>query len=148
MSELRDFYVDKIGHEPQKLEVSSWYLSELSLHAALEIDNYLIGRNRDFSHTRELTQILGMYRLYDTDTALTVSSFPYLPLWRVVKQNSEKEIKQYSELALEMKLLQSELHDVPTNSPQLPTLRSFLVDLSREFSRAQDKYELSRRMVA
>ena len=70
----------------------------------------------------------------DTDTALTEPNFPYLPLWRAVRRNSDKDIRWMSELALEMRLLRSELGDVPANSKKLEELHSLLCDFSREFS--------------
>ena len=45
-----------------------------------------------------------------------------------------------SELALEMKLLRSELEDIPVNSKRLEELRSLLCDLSREFFNEQHNY--------
>ncbi len=90
MSELRNFYVEKMGHNPERLENSLWYLSELASQGAIEIDNYLLERNYDFSHVREFAEILGKYQLKYTDTALTEPHFPYLPLWRAVRKNSEK----------------------------------------------------------
>lgn len=42
MTDLKDFYVDEIGHDYNRIKNSCWYLSELSLESAIEIDNYLI----------------------------------------------------------------------------------------------------------
>lgn len=148
MSELRDFYVEKMRYSPERLDNSLWYLSELASRGAIEIDNYLLGRNHDFSHVQEWAEILGNYQLKDTDTALTEPNFPYLPFWRAVRKNSEKDIKQYSELALEIRLLKSELGDVPANSKILEELRSLMVDFSREFSNEQYRYDSPHRLVA
>jgi len=140
MSELKDFYVEKIGHDYNRIENSLWYLSELTLHGATEVDNYILGRNHNFSHVQELAVILRKYQLKDTDTALTGPHFPYLPLWRAIRKNSDKDIRRMSELALEMKLLRSELEDIPVNSKRLEELRSLLCDLSREFFNEQHNY--------
>ena len=148
MSELRDFYVEKIGHNYDRIENSLWYLSELALRGAIEVDNYLIGRNHDFSHVQEFAGILEKYQLQDTDTVLTEPHFPYLPLWRAVRKNSDKEIRHYSELALEMRLLRYELKDVPANSKRLEELRSLLCNFSREFSNEQHQYNYPHRLVA
>jgi len=148
MSELKGFYVEKICHDYDRVENSLWYLSELSLHGAIEIDNHLLGRNHDFSHVQELAGILEKYQLKDTDTALTELHFPYLPLWKAVRKNSDKDIRWMSELALEMRLLRSELKDVPTNSKRLEELSSLLCDLSREFSNEQYQYNYPNRLVA
>jgi len=134
MGELKDFCVKKINHDYDRIENSLWYLSKLFLWGAIEIDNYLLGRNYDFNHVRELAGILEKYQLKDTDTALTEPNFPYLPLWRAVRRNSDKDIRWMSELALEMRLLRSELGDVPANSKKLEELHSLLCDFSREFS--------------
>jgi len=148
MSELKDFYVEKIGHDYDRIENSLWYLSELSLHGAIEIDNYLLERNRDFSHVQELAGILEKYQLKDTDTVLTEPHFPYLPLWRAVRKNADKDIRWMSELALEMMLLRSELGDVPANSKRLEELRSLLCDFSRYFSSEQHQYNPPNLLVA
>ena len=71
MTELKDFYVEKIGHDSARIENSLWYLSELALRGAIEIDDYLLGRTHDFGHVQELAEILGKYQLRDTDTVLT-----------------------------------------------------------------------------
>jgi len=148
MSKLKDFYVGKMGLEYARIENSLWYLSKLALHGAMEISNCLLGRNHDFSHVQELAGILEKYQLKDTDTCLTEPNFPYLPLWRAIKKNSDKEIKYSSELALEMRLLKSELKDVPANSKRLDELHSLLLDFSREFSNEQDQYDYPNRLVA
>jgi len=148
MSELKDFYVEKIGHDYDRIENSLWYLSELALHGAIEIDNYLLGRNHDFSHVRELAGILEKYQLKDTDTFLTEPYFPYSPLWKAVRKNSDKDIRSISEFALEMRLLRSELENVPANSKRLKELCSLFCDFSREFSNEQHQYNYPYRLVA
>ncbi len=148
MSELKDFNVKKIGHDYDRIENSLWYLSELTLRGAIEIDNYLLGRNHDFDHVQELTGILQKYQLKDTDTILTEPHFPYLPLWRAVRKNSDKNISRIPDLALEMRLLRSELEDVPVSSKRLEELRSLLCDFSREFSYEQQQYNHLYQLVA
>ena len=102
----------KEGHDYAQLENSLWYLSELALRGAEEIDNYRLGKITDFSHLQEFTGILSRYQLKDTDNALTKPNFLYLPLWRAFRNNSCKEIMNYSELALEMRLFRYELEDI------------------------------------
>ena len=137
MSELKEFYVKKIGHDYNRIKNSPWYLSKLALQGAIEIDNFLLGRNHDFSHVQEFAGILEEYQLKDTDTAFNEPNFPYLPLWMAVRKNSDKDIRKMPELALEMRLFRFELKDVPSNSDKLKELRSFLSDLSREFFNEQ-----------
>lgn len=147
MSELKEFYVKKIGHDYNGIKNSLWYLSKLALRGAIEIDNFLLGRNHDFSHVQEFAEILEEYQLKDTDTAINEPNFPYLPLWMAVRKNSDKDIRKMQELALEMRLLRFELEDVPANSKKLKEFRSFLNDLSIEFSNEHQNYS-SHRLVA
>ncbi len=121
-----------------RMESSLGYLSLLALDGAIEIDNYLLGRNSDFSHVHEFAEILEKYQLKDTDTALSEPYFPYLSLWRSMRKNSDKMVQFHSELALEMRLLRSELENIPANPQKLKELRSLLCDLSREFSYEQN----------
>jgi hypothetical protein len=134
MSELRNFHVEEMGQKYDRIENSLWYLSELALRGATEIDNYLIERDNDFSHVQELAEILRKYELKNTDTFFTAPRFPYTSFWKVIKKDSNKEIRTLPELALEMKLLRSELETVPKNSERLKEIISFLCDCSQEFS--------------
>ena len=147
MSELKKFYVKEVGHEYDRIESSSWYLAELALHGAIEIDNHILGRNHDFCHIQELAEILGKYQLKDTDTALTEPNFPYLPFWRAFRKNSEKDIRWLSELALEMRLLRPELNDI-SNSKRLEELRNLLCSLSSELSNWQWQNNYPLRLAA
>jgi len=137
MSKLKDFYVEKMGHDYNRIENSPWYLSQLALRGAIEVDNHLLGRSQNFSHVQELVGILEKYQLKDTDTALTEPIFPYLPILRVIRKSSDKNLRWMSELALEMRLLRSELGDIPDNSKRLEELRSLLCDFSKEFFNEQ-----------
>lgn len=132
MSKLKELYVGKIGHDYERIRTESWYLSQLALEGALEIDSYLQGKNNNFSHAQELTDILEKYKLKDNDTCFTEPYFPYLPLWRTMRKSSDKDLRTYSELALEIKLFVSELKCIP-NSNNLEEVSSVLCDLSREF---------------
>src|SRR3989338_4231329 len=141
MTELKDFYVGKIGQDSDEIKKTPRYLSLLALDGAIEIDNYLLKRNHDFGQVQELAGILEKYQLKDIDTALTEPNFPYLTLWRAVIKNSDKNIRHISELALEMRLLRSELEVVPANSKRLEELRSLLCNFSRECSKEQEQYQ-------
>ena len=141
----KDFYVTKIGHDYNRIKNSVWYLSELSITSAIELDNYIIGRNKNFEHLAELSTIFEEYKLKDTDNALTEPLFPFMPLMRAIEKISQKKIKYYSELALNFNLLNLELKNVPRNFNMLGELRSFLCDFSRELS--LEKYNLGYRLV-
>ena len=134
MSSLKERYVEKIGYDYERIKTEPWYLAQLALEGALEIDFYLLGKNNDFSHVQELADILREYQLKDSDNALTCPYFPYLPIWRAMKKDSDKNIGKYSGLALEMRLLNAELNDIPFKANRIKELSSFLCDLSREFS--------------
>jgi hypothetical protein len=146
MSKLRDLYID-VGNDPERFESSTWYLAELSLRSATEIDNYLLEKDPGFGHTEELIGILERYQLKDTDNWRTERLFPYTALRRVMKRGSEKELRYYSELALEMRLLRSELEGVPgADREKLEGLRSLLLEMSRGFS--DEDYRVGPRRLA
>jgi len=102
MSELKDFYVKEMGYDYGRIENSLWYLSELSVRGAVEIDNYILGRNHNFEHVQELTSILEKYPLKDSDTALTAPHFPYLPVTRAVQKDSDTQHDAYAQIDLGM----------------------------------------------
>src|SRR3989344_4333493 len=134
MSRLKDFYVNEMKHDYNRIQNSVWYLSELSLRSAIEIDNYIIGKDKNFEETKELAEIFEKYKLKDTDNVLTEPIFPFSSLIKSMIKSSQKEIGNYSELALNINLLNLELKNVPTNFNMLKELRSFLCDFSRELS--------------
>jgi hypothetical protein len=134
MIKLKDFYTKKCGYDYNQIENSPLYLSELADMGVIEIDSYLFNnKNNDFSNVQELAGILKKSQLKDTDNDYASSVFPYHPFWKAIKKNSDKDIKHFSELALEMRLLRSELNDIPSNPEKLKELRSALNELSREF---------------
>lgn len=90
-----------------------------------------------------MAQILRDYQLKDADTALTMPNFPYFALLRVAQKNSNKSLRKYSELALEMNLLRLELGNIKT-SKNPEQIRSILLDFSNEFSNEQFRYILPR----
>ncbi|MEK6852899.1 MAG: hypothetical protein AABX59_03385 [Nanoarchaeota archaeon] len=147
MKTLKDFFLPhglELGQ--LRLETRLYYLSSLSILSAIELDNFVKGKSDDFSNTQKLTEIIDKYQLKDSDTALTVPhEFPYLTLGKVIRRDSNKKIEWFSELALEMKLLSYELHDIPHSSIQkLAHLRKFLTDFSKELSSERamwDSYE-------
>ena len=109
-------------------------ITKVSIHAALEIDNYLIGRNNNFDSVKSLTKLFeensikSPYTVRDGSGSLGF----YLMLKEVFEKDSDKEINHVSELALEMKLLQSEFNFIPNLSKEkLEYLRSVCLDLSK-----------------
>jgi hypothetical protein len=147
MSELRDMYI-QLGSNIEQLETSPDYLADLAIRGATETDNYLLGRNKDFGHVRELAEILKKHQLKDTDDALSISEFPYIPLWRAMSRDGPKKITDFAELALEMRLLRAELGSIPADSNRLEEMRAFLCVLAREFSSDEHSVYAPRRMAS
>lgn len=148
MSEAKDFYVKKMGHEYDRIENASWYLADIASRGAVEISNHLIRQENNFSHVGELTEILTKYQPKDGDTFVTAPRFPYLAVWEAVRKDSDKEVRRISDLALEMRLLAAELGDIPQNPENSEKLMHVLVDLSREFLSDQQKKICRYRLVA
>jgi hypothetical protein len=140
MSELKDLYTKTIKHDYNEIKHSPWYLAALTIRGAIEIDNHILRRNNDFSHIQELAKILEEYQLQDTDKAPTETHFPYLTFWKATQRKSDKKIKNHSELALEIRLLKSELEDIPTNPKRLEKLSSFLCDFSTELLSTEQRH--------
>ena len=116
----------------------------LASEAAVDIDNYINGRSEELKSVRELTNVLKQYQLKD------IRDFELMPLWKAMVKNSDKEIRYYPELALELKLVTSELENISDN-PNPKTLSEtvipFLCDYSRELINA-DREINPRRMMA
>jgi hypothetical protein len=133
MSELRDRYLG-LGHDPDYLDCSGWYLSELAINSAIEIDDSIIGKGTGFSHVMEFKGILDRYQLRDSDDAVSKPpGFPYLAFFNVLKKG--KDIGQMSEVAVEMRLLRYELDCIEEmDRDGLEGMRSLFLDLSKEIS--------------
>lgn len=145
MSELRDVYTKglfpvSIGD----LEVSPIYLGELASRGAMEIDNFRLGRNNDFSHVFELAGILEKFQLGGSAKTFPYSLFPYHALQRFLVKESDKSVTKVPELALEMRLFCSELGDVPTDAKKMSDLCHALCGLSQEFLREESSRPLIR----
>ena len=129
----------KCDSKPQWLENSLSYLRQLATYSAIDLDNFLLARNNDFSNVREIAEILEKRQVKDSDDFLTPSF--YGPLWRAIRQGSDKSIKTKAELALEMRLLRCELEDIPNSSREkIETARDFLVDFSKELQKEMHAY--------
>ena len=128
------------------------YLVMKLAEAAIDLDNYYAGRNSNLNTAedtvKELTNMLQKYQLKDTDNC-SINDFIdfYEPLSKAIRKNSDKEIKNISELALEMRLLRSELENIKPNQKRSEDLVSFLCDLSSEFMK-MNHYKLQYRLAA
>ena len=130
ISRKRDFWTNQFGCKYEDIETTAFYLAELALEGAIEIDNNLLGRNDDFSHIQELAGILEKYKLDGTENAMTMNAlFPYLSVRRSLKDASGKKLETFPELALEMNLFRRELNAIPSKPERMKEMRSFLTKL-------------------
>ena len=116
----------------------------LASEAAVDIDNYINSRSEELKSVRELTNVLKQYQLKE------INDFELMPLWKAIRKNSDKEIRYYPELALEMNLLTSELENI-SNNPNSKNLSEavipFLCDYSQELINADMEIN-PRRLIA
>ena len=133
MNIIRELFI-KQGRNPDRLDNELDYLGEIALVSAEEIDSYRIGdenRFAGFDHTKELVNILKKYQLTDTSGFEERYRFPYIPIRRCMIGNSNKKLAKYPELALEMRLLRSELEHITSSSEERQLeITSFLFELS------------------
>ena len=117
--------------------------------AAIDLDRYIRRADHDLGNIKEIANLLEKYQLKDADKSFTrnFTSF-YEPLWNAMKKDSCKELRYVSEIALEMRLLRSELENIPNNHKRLEELSSFLCCLSSEFLKAENYQRRQYRMVA
>lgn len=85
-------------------------LSELTCEVATELDNYLLQRGQGFSALDEFRDYLGKNLISSDSTYLDPVCTPFhLDLAKAMRENSQKEVRHMSELALEMRLLYNDL---------------------------------------
>ena len=110
-------------------------LAGLTSECAIEMDRYVQGLDYNPKPLDKFKQILSDLQLKDTDNFMTVNNTEfYLALYEVAKKDSDKELKRFSDLALEMRLLRMEFDGATDNEEKGVWARSMLVNLSREFS--------------
>ena len=118
-----DHYV-KWHHQYPDTEL--WYLSELTLAAAIELDNLILGIPEDFSSVKEFAYLIGSneessYKLKPDDKAISlIGPFPYLLLMDLIKGKLGKKDQdiEMEELTLEINLFYLELINSPKLLPQ------------------------------
>lgn len=115
---------------------------------AIDVDNYILGRNSNLDGAKFISELLKKYQLDDTKR-VPMGHFAdlYVPLWNAARKNSGKEINTSSELALEMRLLRSELDNI-YSSKRLEELRDFLVYFSSECLNASHNYRTQFKRLA
>lgn len=137
-----------IPNIPENLELHPEYLMEVSLGAMKEIGNYLRGGSNDFTNVQELTRILDKYHPRDR-RYFTTFSYLYSPLLPALKKDSAKEIETFEDIALEIRLLQYSLRDVPhLPREQLEEMRNFMVTLTQQFQVEWYEWHYGRRRFA
>lgn len=115
------------------------YYAILAFNGATEIDNYLLGRNNDFSNIQELSRTLERHQLKYADNFLSFPFFEYEALLNFFRDNSKKDIITHSDFVLEMRLFRAELDSIPKKSKRLEEMRSLLCDLCDKYSVQADE---------
>jgi len=149
MSKLKDTYID-LGSKPGDLDESMSYLAELASCSAIDVDNFVLGRDNYLGHVEEFANILGRYQLPDEGWFEKIGDpLWYSPLFDVFMEG-DKDLVLVSEAALEMSLLRLELESVASGqnigNERMKNMRSSLVELSRKYSLYADSS--SRRLCA
>ena len=110
-------------------------LADLTSECAIEVDRYVQGLDYNSKPLDRFRQVLSDLQLKDTDNFMTVNDTGfYLALYEAAKKDSNKELKRFSDLALEMRLLRIELDCATETREKGELARSILVNLSKEFS--------------
>ena len=140
MERFRFFYIFDTLDENRRYH---WYF--IFANAALELENYLHGKQTEFSSfnmVKELVRrnIIPGKALDNTYLGVTILAF-----WETLKKDSDKELRYSADYALEMRLLHKEMSS-DLNEERAILLRDFCVDLSSTFLRNEYKksesYEL------
>jgi len=118
-------------------------ISSIACRAALEIDNYLTGKQTDFSYVNTLQAIIEEKSGHAIEKLIRN---PHFAFWHAMEKTSEKkwvrdafERKYYFPvdwLGLEMKLFSYELENVPYRPKErLEQVRDFCLEFCREMRR-------------
>ena len=99
----------------------------IAAFGAVEIDNYLNGKDTRFENVQRLAGILREYPVEEC--------FSYTPFLEAFGNKAGREMKTIPEVALEVKLFVMELECIPEDPERLKELRSALCDISRGFLR-------------
>jgi hypothetical protein len=113
--------------------------------ALIELDRYIYKRDKDLTNYNLVSEILEKSYSNIKDNFYLFLTEAYMPLYKAINRNSNKTIKNVSDLALEIKLLNSELKDVLVNptAGRSEMIGSFLIDFSRELMAKE--FDMSRR---
>ena len=107
----------------------NYELAGLTSEAAIQVDNYLLGRSDDLSKVYELSDTVKENIPREGEFISLYS----LNLWKAMGGESS-EVRWQPGLALQMRLLGMDLDDVERlPRDRLEEMRGFLVDCSRQF---------------
>ena len=91
-------------------------LAGLTSECAIEMDRYVQGLDYNPKPLDKFKQILSDLQLKDTDNFMTVNNEEfYLAIYKVAKKDSDKGLRRWPDLALEMRLLRMELDGATDN---------------------------------
>lgn len=147
MSSLSDHYLERYSLE--EVEDKIWYLSALALDASFEVDS--ISREEiEFEHLNGFVEVLKKYQLSDDTNGNDImrSRFQYFALTDAMKKNSDKELRHFSEIALEMKLLTMELESVSSGAGNPKKVLGYLNDITASFIDKDHNTRFTRHLVA
>lgn len=118
----------------KKTHFGNW--AYVTCNAAIEIDNYILGKRTDFYSTNLLTELLrrNMIPGKDIDGVMLDLSPNISNLIYAISKDSDKKLVEYDDFTLEMRLLYSELtHLESLPKERLENLRKFCVELSGQY---------------
>jgi len=137
MTELRDQYLKWLHGDDERVDKSRQYLTTLCARAANQIDSHIQGKKTNFDYVHELADVLGRHILHSEKDFTYL--FPYLEIMDGIEKTPGKGRKgEFSEVGLEMKLLQMELRDVE-HSKDPKMLRKTIVDIGKEILYSRDE---------
>ena len=107
--------------------------------AAVDIENYARGGNINSSNIQAIQALIDVFKKYQPKANSKISPSLYIqfydPLVRAIKKSSNKDIRDTSELALEMKVLISELETIKFSAKEKKVSKKiipFLCQYSQE----------------
>jgi hypothetical protein len=116
----------------EQMETHPWFLADVTSGAAIEVDNFLLGRSDDFTNLRDFSAVITRYEAKEDSYLALPPGFPYHRMWRVLRPQNvwARNVADLCDIITEFNRA---LRAVPTNRERLPALRQTLVELSREF---------------
>jgi len=150
-----------------ELELETGGMAECACHAALDVNNYILGRKTDLFYVKRIKEfirdnLLGrnyvkkikkFLKELGRELERSPVEFEYNPMTVIlfinaIERNSDKPKRStIPDYALEFRLLYNELEDIESlPKHRLESLRRFFIDLSTEYS-SQEKSVLEMSLV-